>query len=223
MLKSVLRLYRENGALLTARAMYNRAVRRIFNLMVARKLPGALNLSLRPNVVLSGLAHITIGKNLIAGDFLKLEAVTRFREQSFTPRIVIKDNVSMNDFVHIGATNYIEIGNNVLMASKIFISDHNHGVYRGDGQSRPSLPPAERVLTSDQSVVIGDNVWIGEFVAILPGTIIGQGAIIGANSVVSGEIPPFSIAVGSPARVVKQFNDSTGSWEPLARKVKENA
>ena len=212
MIGNILRLYRENGGLLTLRAIYNRAVRRIFNVLVARKFPGAENLSLRPNAVLSGLEYITIGKNFIAGDFLRLEAVTRFREQTFTPRIVIKDNVSVNDFVHIGATNYIEIGNNVLMASKIFISDHNHGIYRGDNQTPPSVPPAERFLTCDQRVVIGDNVWLGEFVAILPGTTIGQGAIIGANSVVSGTIPPYSIAVGAPAKVVKLFEPQSGTW-----------
>jgi acetyltransferase-like isoleucine patch superfamily enzyme len=222
MLGNILRLYRENGALLTLRAMYNRALRRIFNHFVALKLPGAENLSLRPNAVLAGLAHISIGKNFIAGDFLKLEAVTRFCGQGFEPRIVIKDNVSLNDFVHIGATNYIEIGNNVLMASKIFISDHNHGSYRGEGQTPPSIPPAERALTCGQQVIIGDNVWIGELVAILPGSVIGQGAIIGANSVVSGEIPPFSIAVGAPARVVKTFNHTTGLWELPARTSQGN-
>ncbi len=209
---SIMRLYRENGALLTLRAMYNRVVRRMFNYCIARKLSGAENISIKPNAVISGLSYISIGKNFIAGDFLKLEAVTKFRDQQFTPRIVIKDNVSMNDFIHIGATNYIEIGNNVLMASKIFISDHNHGAYRGQDQTSPDIPPAERELTADQKVVIGDNVWIGEFVSILPGSIIGEGSIIGSNSVVNGEIPRWSIAVGSPARVVKVFDPADKCW-----------
>lgn len=219
MLMNILRLYRENGGLLTVRAMYNRIMRRIFNSAIARKLNGAENISIKPNAVLSGLSHISIGNNFIAGDFFKLEAVTAFRGRQFSPRIVIKDNVSINDFVHIGATNYIEIGNNVLMASKIFISDHNHGVYRGAGQVRPDVPPAERELTSDQQVIIGDNVWLGEFVSILPGSIIGAGAIIGSNSVVSGTIPPETIAVGAPAKVVKYFNHSTSAWESVSREM----
>lgn len=218
MLTSIIRLYHENGVLLTIRSIYNRVVRHFFNYCISRKLSGAENLSVRPNAVISGLAHISIGKNFIAGDFLKLEAVTRFGDQLFTPRIVIKDNVSINDFVHIGATRYIEIGNNVLMASKIFISDHNHGVYRGDHQTRPDTPPAGRPLTDSQQVIIGDNVWLGEFVSILPGSVIGAGAIIGSNSVVSGEIPPETIAVGAPARVVKYFNHETARWESLPGK-----
>lgn len=212
-----MRIYRENGALLTLRAMYNRVVRRLFNYCIARNLSGAENISVKPNAVISGLANISIGKNFIAGDYLKLEAVTRFRGQSFTPRIVIKDNVSMNDFIHIGATNYIEIGNNVLMASKIFISDHNHGHYRGEQQALPATPPAERPLTDDQQVIIGDNVWLGEFVSVLPGSVIGAGAIIGSNSVVSGVIPPETIAVGAPAKVVKFFNHDTARWEAIPR------
>jgi len=212
-----MRLYLENGAVLTLRAMYNRVVRRLFNSCIARKLPGAENISVKPNSVISGLSHISIGKNFIAGDFLKLEAVTQFRGQTFTPRIVIGDNVSMNDFVHIGATNYIEIGNNVLMASKIFISDHNHGLYRGDRQAQPGTPPAERPLSDDQKVIIGDNVWLGEFVSVLPGSIIGAGAIIGSNSVVSGVIPPETIAVGAPAKAVKFYNHDTACWETVSR------
>lgn len=217
MIGNILRLYRENGALLTLRSMYNRVVRRVFNYGIARKLSGAENISVKPNAVISGLEHISIGKNFVAGDFLKLEAVTKFRDQIFTPRIVIKDNVSMNDFIHIGATRYIEIGNNVLMASKIFISDHNHGLYRGEHQAHPDIPPAERRLTDDQQVIIGDNVWLGEFVSILPGSNIGAGAIIGANSVVSGVIPPETIAVGTPAKPVKFFNHKTACWESIPR------
>lgn len=215
---SIMRIYRENGALLTMRSIYNRVVRRLFNYCIERKLSGAENISVKPNAVISGLSHISIGKNFIAGDYLKLEAVTRFRDQVFTPRIVIKDNVSINDFVHIGATSYIEIGNNVLMASKIFISDHNHGLYRGEQQARPGTPPAERPLTDDQHVIIGDNVWLGEFVSVLPGSVIGAGAIIGSNSVVSGVIPPETIAVGAPARAVKFFNHDTLQWESIPKK-----
>jgi lipopolysaccharide O-acetyltransferase len=66
-------------------------------------------------------------------------------------------------------------------------------------------------------VIIGDNVWIGEFVSILSGAIIGEGSIIGCNSVVNREIPPHSIAVGSPARVVKQFCFEENKWKPAIR------
>lgn len=80
------------------------------------------------------------------------------------------------------------------------------------------IPPVERALTNDAEVIIGDNVWIGDNVVILPGVHIGDGSIIGANAVVTHDIPPNSIAVGSPARVIKQWNARTQTWDNVTRK-----
>lgn len=162
---------------------------------------------------LDGIKYMHIGKNFVSGKDLRLEAVVKYNNKLYAPKIVIKDNVNINDFVHIGCTNYIEIGNNVLMASKIYISDHNHGYYSGDNQSNPLVKPVKRIVSNCKSVIIGDNVWIGENVAILPGVKIGEGSIIGANSVVTKDIPKYSIAVGNPARVVKTFNFNKQKWE----------
>lgn len=63
-----------------------------------------------------------------------------------------------------------------------------------------------------KEVHIGNNVWIGEFVSILPGVTIGDGSIIGSTSVVSKDIPAFSIAVGSPAKVIKTYDKDTNKW-----------
>jgi len=118
----------------------------------------------------------------------------------------------INDYVHIGAINSVTIGNNVLIASKVFISDHNHGFYGIDGKhDHPDTIPKDREL-SCAPVVIGDNVWIGEFVSVLPGVTIGDGSIIGSMSVVTKNIPPYSIAIGSPAKVIKQFDATTKTW-----------
>lgn len=159
-----------------------------------------------------GRKYISIGKNFCAGKFFRLEAIETLTQNS--PRIVIKDNVSFSDFNHIGATNYIEIGNHVLFGSKCYVTDHNHGIYSGDGeQSNPDIPPAERPLTGDKKVIIEDNVWLGDNVTVLPGVTIGKGSIIGSNAVVSKSIPPYSIAVGIPARVIKQWKSENQKWE----------
>ncbi|HEY1744978.1 MAG TPA: hypothetical protein VGG18_17540, partial [Granulicella sp.] len=83
-------------------------------------------------------------------------------------------------------------------------------------QSAPDIVPAQRKLHSPAAVVVGRNVWIGDGVAVLPGATIGDGTIIGANSVVTGAIPAGVIAVGSPARVVRRWNETSGVWEPIA-------
>lgn len=124
-------------------------------------------------------------------------------------------NIQMNDYVHITAMVSVAIGNNVLMASKVYISDSSHGSYAGDANdSSPLTIPSDRPY-STKKVVIEDNVWLGEFVSVLPGVTIGKGTIVGANSVVSKSLPPYVIAVGIPAKPIKQFNFNTQRWESL--------
>lgn len=203
---------RENGAVITVQHAFSTIKSKIFNRLLSLKFATADKINIHPNAYIRGASHISIGANFQAGRLFWLEAVTRHGGRIYDPHIVIKDNVALNESVHIAATNYVEIGNNVLMASKIYISDHNHGEYQGINQSDPRLPPNSRIVTSNLRVVIGDNVWIGEFVSILAGAIIGEGCIIGSNSVVTKEIPPYSIAVGCPAKVIKRYDFEEKKW-----------
>ncbi|ELQ2337068.1 hypothetical protein QTG67_003159 [Vibrio vulnificus] len=95
-------------------------------------------------------------------------------------------NVSINYNCHIACINHIKIGDNVLIASRVYISDHSHG--KAD-YSDIYVPPSKRKIVSKGPVIIEDDVWIGEAVSVLPGVTIGRGAIIGANSVVAKDIP----------------------------------
>lgn len=118
-----------------------------------------------------------------------------------------------NDYVDISAMESVTIGNNVLIASKVFISDLNHGSYGTNNiHVSPNTPLNERKLYS-KTVIIEDNVWLCEFVSALSGVTIGRGSIIGANSVVSKSVPPNVIAVGSPAKPVIKFNFESKCWE----------
>lgn len=200
------------GVLLTVIRMYKKITHKIYNKLFKKVWPEAHNISIDPSANIIGHDKINIGINFHAGEHLRMEAVTHYQGKEYMPKIIIKDNVTVNDFVHIAATNYVAIGNNVLMASKIFISDHGHGIYSGNNCSFPNESPSSRVVTNNSYVIIEDNVWLGEFVSILPGVTIGNGSIIGCNSVVMHDIPPGCIAVGSPARVVKKFNPDTETW-----------
>ena len=124
----------------------------------------------------------------------------------------IGKNARFGDFVHINANDSVTIGDNLLSASKVFISDASHGIYNGENQSSPEGNPSEREIIT-KPVVIGNNVWIGENAVVLPGSVIGDGCIIGANSVVlNGVYPSGSIIVGCPAKIVKVYNKKTKSW-----------
>jgi len=133
-----------------------------------------------------------------------------------TPLLVVGDDVQVNDYVHLAAVHDLRIGNHVLIASRVFVSDHGHGYYDDDHvdlHEAPDVPPATRRLSCDRGVVIEDHVWLGEGVVVLPGAHIGRGSIIGAQSVVVGTIPPDSIAVGTPARVIKAYDHDAGCWK----------
>jgi len=148
--------------------------------------------------------HIVIGECFSALSMLRMETVEEYLGERFSPRIVIGDNVAFNNDCHIGCINRIVIGNNVLGASRIYITDHYHG--RIEPEDLDAVP-TQRRLHSKGPVIIGDNVWIGENVTILPGVTIGESAIIGANTVVSKDVPAYAVAAGVPARVIRQLKE----------------
>lgn len=153
--------------------------------------------------------NIKIGKNFTAGFNCRIEAFPLNQDNKIC--ISIGNDVQINDFVHIGAVGSITIGDNVLMASKIYISDHNHGSYDEILSDHPMSIPLDRKAIC-KPVVIGNNVWLGESVCILPGVTIGEGCVVGALSVVTKSIPPYTIVVGSPARVVKKYDFKINKW-----------
>jgi acetyltransferase-like isoleucine patch superfamily enzyme len=154
---------------------------------------------------------IQIGKGFTSGRNCRIESFPEDMNQK-TPNLIIGNNVQINDYVHISARQKVIIGDNSLLASKIFISDLSHGSYDLLNSDSPETIPSERALHSKE-IIIGKNVWIGESVCVLSGVTIGDGSIIGALSVVSKSIPSNSIAVGSPAIVIKKFNFKENIWE----------
>lgn len=157
-----------------------------------------------PNVeyplYLTGVKSIQIGNSFTCYKRTRLEAVGA---PNGMPKIIIGDKVCINWDCHIGAMVLVKIHDNVLIGSRVLITDHSHG----DGTLKDlALPPSNRVLYSKGPVVIEDNVWIGDGVAILPNVTIGRNSIIGANSVISKDVPANSVVVGNPGRIVKKFN-----------------
>jgi len=159
-----------------------------------------------------GRDAMRFGARLTTGRQVRLDA---FPIESSRTVLVIGNDVQLNDSVHIGAAELVEIGDNTLIASRVFITDHSHGVYdRNDIGSRPEVIPVERPIVA-KPVHIGRNVWLGEQVCILPGVTIGEGAVIGAGSVVTRDIPARCVAAGNPARVIRQWDDATHEWKRI--------
>jgi lipopolysaccharide O-acetyltransferase len=199
-----------NGWYLLGEDFLLRSTTLLRSLILGHKL-GTSGLRIGPGSNVRGLACMKVGRDFHAGSRLWLQALTRYHEQVFSPRIVIGESVRMSDSVHIAATHYVEIGDGCLFGSKVLIIDHNHGQY-SKSHSSPYESPSKRRLDSDRSVVVGRNVWLGDSVVVGPGSIIGEGSVVGANSVVKGTLPPFTISSGNPATVVKRFDFERREW-----------
>jgi len=157
-----------------------------------------------------GKKYINFGSQLTTGVNCRIEAYPFFKKNTI---IKFGHNIEINDYVHIAGINSISIGNNVLIASRVYISDIQHGCFSGnDTHDKPSSIPKERKLNS-APVTIEDNVWIGEGAVVLKGITIGKGSIVGANAVITKDIPENSIVAGIPAKVLKKYNEKTGRWE----------
>lgn len=147
--------------------------------------------------------HIVIGNKTVNGRRVILSAWHTYRDEHFQPSIIIGDNCNIGEGSHITAIDKVYVGNGVLTGKMITITDNSHGLFDPEDLS---IAPITRRLRSKGPVIIEDNVWIGDKVVILPNVKIGKGAIIGANSVIVHDIPPYSTAVGVPGKVVKQLN-----------------
>lgn len=184
---------------------------KIFSQFIRRRFSFGAGLLFHRDADLKGLQCAKIGSHFNVGKRARIEIIRLHNGVRYAPKLVIGSRVSMQDDVHIGCVENINIGDDVLIASKVYISDHNHGSYSGLFQEDAHIPPRLRRISTNP-VLIGRNVWIGESVVVLAGVEIGEFSIIGANSVVTSDIPAYSIAVGSPARVIKRYNLSDQIW-----------
>lgn len=157
--------------------------------------------------------RLFVGRDTTIHPYCRIEIITENPHldgatlPSRDARIDIGDRVVINAFTHIGAMQHITLGNDVGIASGVCIEDH-HYEYEGAGGERPLKKQPFRVAP----VVIEDGAMIGEHVTILAGVTIGTNSWIGANSVVTGDIPAYCVAAGVPARVIRRLDPVTGKW-----------
>ena len=150
---------------------------------------------------LRGLEYISVGSHVHIDKDVQLTAWDAHQGNTYRPRIVIGDNSTLRKGAHLTAIDGIVIGKNLLTGTNVFITDNAHGTSE---RANLDVPPNQRTLYSKGAVSIGDNVWLGNNVCVMPGVTIGDGAIVGTGAVVTTDIPPFAVAVGIPARVIKQ-------------------
>ena len=152
---------------------------------------------------IDGHENISIGDGVYIGYKSWLASVphTGFNECE----LVIGDGCKIGNYNHIYATRSIRLGNYVLTADKVYISDNLHSY---DDINTPILNQTIRQISN---VVIGDSSWLGENVCII-GAKIGKHCVVGANSVVTKDVPDYCVVVGIPAKIIKRYDFDKKAW-----------
>jgi acetyltransferase-like isoleucine patch superfamily enzyme len=155
---------------------------------------------------ISNATYITIGERVSIFGGIRLEVIRD--NENRIPELFIGNNTNIEQNVHIVCHSRIRIGNDVSITGNCAIVDVTHPY--SDINNRVKI--GARIQDDDSFVEIGDGSWIGYGSVILPNVRIGKYVVVGANSVVVKDIPDYSIAAGSPAKVIKQFDPVTGAW-----------
>ncbi len=140
-----------------------------------------------------GHNRIMIGNNTTIQGHCILGCWTKYAGDFFLPSIIIGNDCNIGEYCHISAINKITIGDGLLTGRFVYIGDNAHG---GMSWEEADIPPAKRKLKTKGEIMIGRNVWIGDKSTILGGVSIGDNVIIGANTVVTHDIPSNTVVGG---------------------------
>lgn len=184
--------------------MFKQLIKRIFS--ITYRLTGALFPDSYFYLNIGNLKiHIKLGlyyRRFLVSNILKNcgKNINIERFAKFNRNISIGNNSTIGKNTSVAPLT--KIGDNVLLAPEIIMYSRNHSIYRTD------IPILRQGFDDFKPITIEDDVWIGRRAIILPGVTIGEGAVIGAGAVVAKDIPPYSIAVGNPVRVIKNRKDN---------------
>lgn len=148
--------------------------------------------------ILTHPQRVRIGKRVCIWKGARIEVVGNARGPG--PKIEIGDDTVIHLNFHCGAAESVKIGRDVLIAGRVYITDHDHEY------DNPTQPARWAEGLVSKPVVIEDGVWLGEGCVILKGVTVGKRAVVGANSVVTKDVPSGAIVGGIPARVIKSID-----------------
>lgn len=163
------------------------------------------NVFLDSPLIVNGRSNMYIGDDVSIKKHARLEALNKYEDTMLDGKLEIGDRVSIEQRVHIVATDYIRIAHDTTISCDVVILDSEHG------HSIADIHNLKQELITEP-VIIGEFSFIGAGVKILKGVCIGKHCVIGANAVVTSNIPDYSIAVGIPAKVIKVYDFARLQW-----------
>lgn len=168
------------------------------------------NSTIQPILNTANARYISIGEDVNIGAMSRISVSTEFGSTKVKSnnqiKIKIGNHVDIGNNAFISGNNNIIIGEHVIMSSYIFITDHDHGFANIEKSIH------EQPLSENGHTIIENNVFLGTKCSILKNVTIGQRSIIAANSVVTRDVPPFSIVAGNPAKIIKKYDFDQKKW-----------
>jgi len=159
---------------------------------------------LGPNVQFFGLKNIVIKENCTIGE-----------NSLFTINNRLNDDIQLtiNSNVYIGRDNFVTVGKSIYISDYCIFGNNCSLICADKIFDNPLVPYAVSGIGLEKSIFVGANCWFGNNVSVIGNVKIGHGSIVGANTLVTKDIPPFSMVVGNPAKIIKTFNFETKKWE----------
>lgn len=154
---------------------------------------------------LIGCKNVFIGENVSVLNNARIEAISSWKGVKYNPEVVIGNNTSFEQDLHLICANSVKIGSDCVISARVFISDLNH---RYEDINTSVMKQALDVRKTE----IEDGCFIGYGTCILPGVHLGKHCVVGANSVVTKSFPDYSVIAGSPAVCIKKYDVDTDKW-----------
>ncbi len=158
------------------------------------------------NAMLIGIDYINIGINTTILYGTRIQAVSIWKNRRYTPNIVIGRNVNIEQGVHITCANEVIIEDNVSLLPYCMITDIKH-----DYENIKMAPNKQGITV--KKTIIKEQSSIGFGACIMPGIVVGKHVVVGANSVVTDDVPDYCVVAGIPAQIIKRYNFDNNKWE----------
>lgn len=163
---------------------------------------------LKSPIFINNTRNIEIGNRVNIWHHARIEAVKKYNSKIYFPKIIIEDNVSIQQNFHCTCASQIRIGKGTSITQNVGIFD----IYHNYEELEKSIVCQD---IDTKPIEIGEYCFIGMNSVIMPGTKLGKQTIVGAGSVISGSFPDYCVIAGAPAKVIKKYNDETKVWEKV--------